>query len=96
VPLLVLTVIAPSHWVEPAELLRTLGRYLEWLVPGQSAVIVTSWATSSSHREVCQAGCCWSPCCFFSSLAFTVLENAMSVIFHHRVAVRRRTSWSRA
>jgi YihY family inner membrane protein len=27
---------------------------------------------------------------FFSSLAFTVLENAMSVIFVHRVAVRRR------
>ena len=27
---------------------------------------------------------------FFSSLAFTVLENAMSVIFIHRVAIRRR------
>jgi YihY family inner membrane protein len=27
---------------------------------------------------------------FFSSLAFTVLENAMSVIFVHRVAIRRR------
>ena len=28
---------------------------------------------------------------FFSSLAFTVLENAMSVIFLHRVEIRRRT-----
>ena len=27
---------------------------------------------------------------FFSSLTFTVLENAMSVIFHHRVAIQRR------
>ncbi len=27
---------------------------------------------------------------FFSTLAFTVLENAMSVIFFHRVTVRRR------
>jgi len=27
---------------------------------------------------------------FFSSLAFTVLQNAMSVIFFHRVAIRRR------
>jgi membrane protein len=26
---------------------------------------------------------------FFSALAFTVLENAMSVIFFHRVAVKR-------
>jgi hypothetical protein len=32
---------------------------------------------------------------FFSSLAFTVLENAMSVIFLHRVAIRRRHFWSR-
>jgi membrane protein len=27
---------------------------------------------------------------FFSSLAFTVLENAMSVIFLHRIAIRKR------
>jgi YihY family inner membrane protein len=27
---------------------------------------------------------------FFSSLGFTVLEKAMSVIFHHRVSIRRR------
>jgi YihY family inner membrane protein len=27
---------------------------------------------------------------FFSSFAFTVLENAMSVIFYHRVAIQRR------
>ncbi len=27
---------------------------------------------------------------FFSSLAFTVLENALSVIFFHRVAIKRR------
>jgi YihY family inner membrane protein len=27
---------------------------------------------------------------FFSSMAFTILENAMAVIFHHRASVRRR------
>jgi uncharacterized BrkB/YihY/UPF0761 family membrane protein len=27
---------------------------------------------------------------FFSALAFTVLENAMSVVFHHRVQIRSR------
>ena len=36
VPLLILIVIALSHWLAPEELLLTLGRYLEWLVPGQS------------------------------------------------------------
>jgi hypothetical protein len=27
---------------------------------------------------------------FFSALAFTILENAMSVIFYHRVRIKRR------
>jgi YihY family inner membrane protein len=89
VPLLILTAIALSHVVEPAVLLQTLGRYLEWLVPGQSAVIVHELGNALEHREVLG----WlllATMLFFSSLAFTVLENAMSVIFHHRVAIRRR------
>ena len=36
VPLLILTVIALSYVIDQAELLVTLGRYLEWLVPGQT------------------------------------------------------------
>jgi membrane protein len=89
VPLLILIVIVLSHWLDPAELLTTLGRYLEWLVPGQSGAIVDELANFLQHRDVIG----WlllATMLFFSSLAFTVLENAMSVIFHHRVAVRRR------
>jgi membrane protein len=89
VPMLILTVIALSHVVDQAELLRTLGRYLEWLVPGQSKGIVAELANFLAHRDVVG----WVllvTMLFFSSLAFTVLENAMSVIFHHRVAIRRR------
>jgi YihY family inner membrane protein len=89
VPLLILTVIALSHVIDQAELLRTLGRYMDWLVPGQSGVIVDELAHFLAHRELLS----WvllATMLFFSSLAFTVLENAMSVIFHHRVAVRRR------
>ena len=40
VPLLILTVIALSYVIDQAELLDTLGRYLEWLIPGQSKLIV--------------------------------------------------------
>src|SRR5678815_2547855 len=40
VPLLILTVIGLSYLTEQAELLVTIERYLEWLVPGQSEVIV--------------------------------------------------------
>jgi YihY family inner membrane protein len=89
VPLLILTVIALSHVIDQAELLRTLGRYLEWLVPGQSKSIVAELTNFLDHRYAIG----WvllASMIFFSSLAFTVLENAMSVIFFHRVAIRRR------
>ncbi len=89
VPLLILIAIALSHVIDPAELLRTLGRYLEWLVPGQSEPIVSELSNFLAHRDVIG----WvllATMLFFSSLAFTVLQNAMSVIFFHRVAVKRR------
>jgi YihY family inner membrane protein len=89
VPLLVLCVIALSHVIDPFDLLQTLGRYLEWLLPGQSGPVVAQLASFLQHRDVIG----WVllvTMLFFSSLAFTVLENAMSVIFLHRVAVRRR------
>jgi membrane protein len=89
VPLLILTVIALSHWVDQAELLRTIGRYLEWLVPGQSQAIVVELAGVLAHRDL-MSWVLFVTMVFFSSLAFTVLENAMSVIFHHRVLIRRR------
>jgi membrane protein len=89
VPLLILIVIALSHVIDQADLLATVGRYLAWLLPGQSNALVSELATFVSHRDVIG----WvllATMLFFSSLAFTVLENAMSVIFLHRVAVRRR------
>src|SRR3989442_6009886 len=51
VPLLILVVIALSHWIDPAELLQTLGRYLEWLLPGQSRTIVGELANFLEHRD---------------------------------------------
>jgi membrane protein len=89
VPMLILLVIALSHVIDQGELLATLGRYLEWLVPGQSRSIIGELASFLDHRGVIG----WVllvTMVFFSSLAFTVLENAMSVIFLHRVAIRRR------
>ena len=89
VPLLMLVVVALSHVFEQEELLSTIGHYLEWLVPGQSKAIVAEVGHFLDHRELVG----WVlvlTMLFFSSLAFTVLENAMSVIFLHRVATRRR------
>ena len=89
VPLLILAVIALSNVIDERELLGTLGRYLEWLVPGQSVAIVGELAHFLDKRG--DVG--WlllGTMLFFSSLAFTVLENAMSVIFLHRVVARKR------
>ncbi|MEC4719596.1 YihY/virulence factor BrkB family protein [Noviherbaspirillum sp. CPCC 100848] len=89
VPLLIITVIALSHFIDQGELLQTIGRYLEWLIPGQSKAVINELANFLGHRDVIS----WllgATLIFFSSLAFTVLENAMSVIFFHRVAIRRR------
>ncbi|WP_280151046.1 YihY/virulence factor BrkB family protein [Piscinibacter sp. XHJ-5] len=89
VPLLILFVIALSHVIDQAELLETLAHYLEWLLPGQSQAIVGELKNFLDHRDVI-GWVLFATMLFFSSLAFTVLENAMSVIFIHRVAVRRR------
>lgn len=89
VPLLILVLIVLSHWIDSTELLLTLGHYLEWLIPGQSKPIIAELSNFLAHREVIG----WFlllTMVFFSSLAFTVLENAMSVIFIHRVAIHRR------
>jgi YihY family inner membrane protein len=59
------------------------------LVPGQSKAIIGELATFLDHRQVIGA-VLFVTMIFFSSLAFTVLENAMSVIFLHRAAKRRR------
>jgi uncharacterized BrkB/YihY/UPF0761 family membrane protein len=89
VPLLILIVFALSQVIDQGELLATIGRYLEWLVPGQARAIVGELAKFLDKRE----GVGWllfATMIFFSSLAFTVVENAMSVIFLHRVVARKR------
>ncbi|MBA2547170.1 MAG: YihY/virulence factor BrkB family protein [Burkholderiaceae bacterium] len=89
VPLLILVVLALTHLFEEAQVLSAIGAYLEFVVPGQSGALVGELRNFLAHREVVG----WLLLIlmlFFSSLAFTVLENAMSVIFFHRVTVRRR------
>ena len=86
VPLLILIVIALSHVVDQAVLFDTLRRALAWVVPGQSNAVVQELAAFLEHRTALG----WVllvTMLFFSSLAFSVLEGAISVIFLHRVKV---------
>jgi YihY family inner membrane protein len=89
VPLMILLVIILSHVVDAERLMATLARYLEIVVPGQSRSLIAELRAFIAHREVMG----WTlaiTLIFFSSLAFSVLENAMSVIFYHRVLRKRR------
>jgi len=89
VPLLILMLIALSHLLDEARLLATLSEYLQFIVPGQGDAVVSELRAFLRHRNEA-GGLLLVVMIFFSALAFTVLENAMSVIFFHRVAVRRR------
>ena len=89
VPLLILVVLVLTQVFEEAQVLSAIGAYLEFVVPGQSGALVGELRNFLTHRDVVG----WLLLIlmlFFSTLAFTVLENAMSVIFFHRVTVRRR------
>jgi len=90
VPLLILTVMVLSELIDQHELLATIGRYLEWLVPSQSRAIVGELANFLAQRGQGIGLLLLATMIFFSSLAFTVLENAMSVVFLHRVVARKR------
>ena len=88
-PLLILALIVLTHFVDQDALLATLTRYLELVVPGQSDAIMGELMQFLVHRNVIG----WflvATLVFFGAIAFRVVENAMSVIFYHRVSVRRR------
>lgn len=88
-PLLILSIIALSHFVDQAVLLETVGRYLEWLVPSQSQAVLADVSGFLANRGTIGVVLLASML-FFSSLAFSVLEKAMAVIFVHRGIARKR------
>ncbi len=89
VPLLILMVIVLSHVIDQAELLTTLRRALEFVVPGQSKEVVQELRAFLDNSAAI-GWVLFATMLFFSVLGFRVLENAMSVIFLHRIAERRR------
>ena len=83
VPSLILAVILLSHVVPRDDLLATLARYLEWLVPSQSKALlvdVSNFLDSGINAGIVL----FVVMLFFGSLAFSALEKAMAVIFAHR------------
>jgi YihY family inner membrane protein len=89
VPLLILLVFVLSKFVPEQELLSTIGRYVDLVVPAMGDSIVSA-LDAFLDTGVVMSGILLVTLIVFSSLAFTALENAFAVIFHHRVPVRRR------
>lgn len=89
VPLLILMVIALSHVIDQDVLLATLLRALDYVVPVEGRAVVAELRAFLDHSAVIG----WVlliTMLFFSSLGFKVLENAISVIFLHRIQKRKR------
>ena len=90
VPLFVILLVALSHLVDRAGLLATVQSNLDLVIAGQSGIIAEQIEQLLVHWEtVSLVGV--AALLFFSSTAFAVLENAMGVIFRHRVVARRRS-----
>ena len=88
-PMIILLVLWLSHWVDQAELLATLQRYLEWLVPSQAAAVladVSGFIDNGVSIGVVLLG----TLVFFRSLTFSILQKAMAQIFAHRHATVKR------
>jgi len=89
VPMSILALIVLSHFIKEEQLIHTLSTYLEMVIPGYAATLTEQVRVFLEHRKVIGI-IGFVVMLFFSSIAFKVLENAMSVIFFHRVRIQRR------
>src|SRR5512140_1705815 len=89
VPLSILALIVLTQFIEERQLILTLSTYLDMAVPGYAATLTEQAQAFLEHRKV--VGIIgFLVMLFFSSASFSVLENAMSVIFIQRGRILRR------
>lgn len=89
VPMSILALIVLSHFIEEVQLINTLSTYMEMVIPGYAATLTEQVRIFLEHRKVIGIVGLFVML-FFSSIAFSMLENAMSVIFFQRVRIKRR------
>jgi len=88
IPLFSLILIALSHIVEPQQLVKIITEYINIVIPGQAPVFIEQISRFTTQRHI--GWLLLMILLFFSSMTFTVLEKAMSIIFLHRVSIHRR------
>jgi YihY family inner membrane protein len=89
IPMFALILVGLSHFIDGDQLRGTLLTNLELVIPGHAQLVADQvWAFLARRKLVGVFGILFM--LFFSSMAFTVLENAMAVIFSHRARKIRR------
>ncbi|HBE92153.1 MAG TPA: ribonuclease R [Gammaproteobacteria bacterium] len=88
VPMFALVLVILSRVIDPALLMETVATYMELVAPVQSGAVIGQLTAFVDSKYVGVVGLLFM--LFFSSLAFTVLENALCMIFKHRVEIHRR------
>jgi membrane protein len=89
VPMSILLLTGLSHFMAKEDLISTLSTYTGMVIPGYSAILAEQVQVFLEHRQaVGIIG--FLAMLFFSSMAFGVLQSALSVIFSHSVKISRR------
>lgn len=89
IPMLALILVGFSHFIPKEQLYNTILSNLQLVIPSHAEMIAGQvWGFLDRRQVVGVVGILFM--LFFSSMAFTVLENAMAVIFSHRARRHRR------
>ncbi len=89
IPMLALILVGLSHFIEQQQLYNTILSNLKLVIPAYAESVTGQvWGFLARRQLVGIIGILFM--LFFSSMAFTVLENAMAIIFSHRARKHRR------
>jgi membrane protein len=89
VPMSILFLTGLSHFIAEEQLLHTLSTYTRMVIPGYAAILNEQVQVFIEHRQaVGIIG--FLAMLFFSSMAFGVLQSALSIIFFNPVRISRR------
>lgn len=89
IPMLALILVGLSHFIDEQQLYNTILTNLKLVIPAYAESVAGQvWGFLARRQLVGIVGILIM--LFFSSMAFTVLENAMAVIFSHRARKHRR------
>jgi len=89
IPMLALILVGLSHFIEEQQLYITILTNLKLVIPEHAERVASQvWGFLERRQLVGAMGIL--AMLFFSSLAFSMLESAMAVIFSHRIRKHRR------